>query len=272
MRRTIASSVLLCTIGLAAAGCGGSDSTSAAADDQQAAGQGAARGAGQGGSGLVNAVSGSTAQVQGRTSQVAVSWTDSTTFTQQVSAEAADVTVGSCVVVSASESTDAASTDTIAAATVRVTEAVDGSCTVAGGTGGRAGGGQQGAQGEDSADRPTDRPTDRPNGAAGGRAGGGLASGEVTAVSDTGFTVASRQPGSDGAATPVTVTTSSDTKYTATAAAKASDVKVGMCVTSLGETDDTGALTATSIAVADAVDGECAVAGGGRPGQTADQS
>ena len=47
---------------------------------------------------------------------------------QQVSADASAVTVGSCVVVSSDQTADAESTDTVAAATVRVTEAVDGSC------------------------------------------------------------------------------------------------------------------------------------------------
>ena len=93
----------------------------------------------------------------------------------------------------------------------------------------------------------------------------------MTAISDAGFTVASQRQGADDAATTVTVTTSADTTYTTTASATATDVKVGVCVTSRGETDDTGALTATSIAVSDPVDGECAV-GGGRAGRAADQS
>ena len=64
----------------------------------------------------------------------------------------------------------------------------------------------------------------------------------------------------------VTVTTSGDTAYTTTADASASDLKVGVCVTSRGEADDTGAITATTVAVSAAVDGECSTGfGGGRP-------
>ncbi len=240
-----------------------SSTTDVAAQGQDAAG------AGQGGSGLVSAVSGSTAQVQGQTAQVAVSWTDDTTFSKQVSADASDVTVGSCVVVSSDQTADAESSDTLASATVRVAEAVDGTCAPVGGgagaQGNRPGDGQQG----DAADRPTDRPTDAAGGGRGG--GGGLATGEVTAVSDTGFTVASQRQGADDEETTVTVTTSADTAYTMTASATATDVKVGVCVTSRGESDDTGALTATNIAVSDPIDGECAV-GGGRAGRAADQS
>src|SRR5689334_6886154 len=58
------------------------------------------RGAGQlpGANGKVAAVDGSTAQVQSQQNgQVAVTWNDSTTFTQQVPASLADVKVGDCV-------------------------------------------------------------------------------------------------------------------------------------------------------------------------------
>ncbi|MFI5429031.1 hypothetical protein [Aeromicrobium sp. UC242_57] len=217
-------------------------------------------------------MSGSTAQVQGQSSQVAVTWTDGTTFTRQVDGEAKDVKVGSCVMVSSADQT---STDTskVTAATVRVTEAVDGSCT-SGMGGGPGGGGQppsggEAPSGERPTDLPTDMPTDAPGGAEGGRGQrGGFAVGEVTAVSDTGFTVSSELPGgTEDAATAITVVTSSATTYTTTESAAASDVKVGVCVTSRGEADDTGAITATTIAVSAAVDGECATGfGGGRPG------
>ena len=67
-----------------------------------AAGAGGAGGAGQrqpGVNGLVAAVNGSTMQVQTRTDQTAVTWTDATTFTKVAAATLADVTVGSCVTV-----------------------------------------------------------------------------------------------------------------------------------------------------------------------------
>lgn len=274
MKRFISTSVLCLTIGLTAAACGGSsgdatDSTSQAAGQAQGSQAQAQGGRGPGGSGEVTEVSGSTAQVKGQESQVAVSWTDSTTFTQQVSAAAADVTVGSCVMVTSADSSDS-STDTVAAATVRITEAVDGECSAMGG-GGPQGGGPGGGEAP-SGERPTDRPSDAPDGGDGqGRPGGGqrggFAVGEVTAVTDAGFTVSSQQPGAAAdEATTVTVTTSADTTYTTTAEASADDVTVGACVTSRGEADDTGAITATTISVSQPVDGACASGfGGGRP-------
>lgn len=279
MKRVLTTSALFLTVGLTLAACGGSS------DEQTSAGSGAEgqqagqpqTGQGQmrlpGGSGKVTDVSGSTAQVQGQDSQVAVSWSGDTKFTQQVAGKTSDVVVGSCVMVT---SADTSSTDTtkVAAATVRITEAVDGSCSAMGG-GGAPGGGQPPSDGEaPSGERPTDMPTDMPTDGPGGEGGpgggqrGGFAVGEVTAVSGSGFTVSSQRPGSGGdAATSVTVTTSADTTYTTTESASASDVKVGVCVTSRGKADDTGAIAATTIAVSVAVDGECSTGfGGGRPG------
>ena len=280
MKRIISISILCLTIGLTAAACGGSDASSgsgaAAGEGQsQAQGQGGG-GRSPGGSGEVTDVSGTTAQVKGQDSQVAVTWTDATTFTQQVSATAADIAVGSCVMVTSADA-DSTSTDAVDAASVRITEAVDGTCSVMGGMGGGRGG--EAPSGERPTDLPTDMPTDLPSGAPGGGQGGGqgggpggrggFAVGEVTAVTDTGFTVSSQLPAAGGAeatATTVTVTTSADTTYSATAAAKASDVTVGACVTSRGDADDTGAITATSIAVTQPVDGTCSLGfGGGRP-------
>src|SRR6478752_1999428 len=189
-----ASSVLV----LATLAACGSDSTDTASDSTQAAGGQAGQvPGGQGGirpgaSGKVAAVSGSTAQVQSQaTGQVAVSWTEDTTFTQQVDATLADVTVGSCVMVT--------SADDDTAATVRVMAASDdGGC-------GFGGGGQrpEGAPSGMPTDRPSDRPSDRPDG--GGRGFGTV--GEVTAVSGTGFTVSATQPGADDATGAVAATT-----------------------------------------------------------------
>ncbi len=247
-----ASSVLV----LATLAACGSDSTDSSSDSTQAAGgqagqlPGGQRGMRPGASGEVAAVSGSTAQVQSQDSgQVAVSWTDDTTFTQQVDATLADVTVGSCVMVT--------SADDIAA-TVRIMDASD--------DGGCGFGGGQRPEGAPSG-MPSDRPTDLPDG---GRRGFGTV-GEVTAVSGSGFTVSATQPGADDA-TEVSVTVGDDTTYTTSAKAAAAAVKVGVCVNAQGDSDDTGAVTAASISVSQPVDGECTGGfgmggmGGGRPG------
>lgn len=95
--------------------------------------------------------------------------------------------------------------------------------------------------------------------------GGGVV-GQVTEVTDTGFTVESTVPGGESGE-PRSVTVSATTTWTTTEAATASALTVGRCVSATGEADDTGAVTATLIAVSDPVDGEC-VGGfgpGGRP-------
>lgn len=270
MKRILTTSALCLAIGLTAA-CGGSDDTTSAAKtgstDQQAAGRS------PGGSGEVVEVKGSTAQVKGSDSQVAVTWTDSTTFTQQISGSADDVKVGSCVMVTPAEDSSS-STDAVAAGSVRITEATDDGCSMGGGMGGGMGGPQGGGMPPEGKAPNGERPEGKaPNGERPDKAGGprgGFAAGEVTAVTGSGFTVKSQRPGGEDA-TAVEVTTSGDTTYAKTAKASSDDVKVGVCVTSRGESDDTGAITATSISIADQVDGECSMggfrggAGGGRP-------
>ncbi|WP_188110480.1 hypothetical protein [Aeromicrobium ginsengisoli] len=256
MKHVLATSVLCVTIGLVAAGCGGSDPSSAAPSSGNAEAAQPAGGRMPGGSGKVTEVSGSTAQVQGNDSQVAVSWTGSTTFTTQVSTDAAAVTVGSCVMVTSDE--QGASTTKVAAASVRITKATGGTCTLGRpGVAGRP-------SGEANRPRPTDLPSGVPSGAPGGRFGG-FAIGKVTAVSDSGFTVASSRLGSDDSTTSVSVMTSGSTTYTTTKAGTAAEVKVGACLTSRGKADDTGAIAATTIEVTQPVEGECGFGGfGGR--------
>lgn len=281
MKRTLALTVTALTLALSLSACGDKTDTqdaSSSADEQAAAGSGGRGGMARPGSGKVAAVDGSTAQVQGSDSQTAVSWTGSTTFTQQVSATASDVGKGSCVVVSG-EAGD--SDDAITASSVRITEAVDGECT------GPMGGGR-GPGGNGGGERPTDMPTDMPSGApdgerpSGGPGGGrgGVAVGTVTAVSADGFTVESvamGAPGADDASsgaaetTSITVTATSDTTFTTSADASASDVEVGVCVTTQGKTDSTGAVAATSIAISRPTDGECSTGFGGRGGRAPQQ-
>ena len=230
--------------------CGGDDGSAtdaeaeAAASAAPAGGRGGPGGAGMpgapGASGLVAAVSGRTLQVQSADSgQVAVTWTAETAFLEQVAGSLADVTVGTCVLVTAASETEDG--EPVAADAVRITEAgEDGEC--AGGFGGAGGPDGERPEGMPT-DMPTERPTDRPGGF------GGTA-GRVTAVSDTGFTVESAEVDAE-------VTVTADTTYSTTAEADAAAAEVGRCVMATGEADDTGAVTATRISVSDAVDGEC---------------
>jgi len=216
-----------------------------------------------GASGKVAAVADTTAQVQGMDGQVAVSWTGSTRFTKEVDAKLADVEVGDCVFVGSADQTASGSTParSLRAASVRITPGTSSSCAAGvGGPAGQGGPGTQGAGPGGSGDGPQLGGTP-PGGAPSGgsrprlRAFGGAA-GEVTAVSASGFTVASMQPGS-GSTTPVVVKVDGSTTYSTTAKGSASDVKVGVCVAANGSTDDTGALAARSIAVSEPHDGQC---------------
>ncbi|MCW2767738.1 MAG: hypothetical protein JWO11_3697 [Nocardioides sp.] len=259
-RMTVASatSVLLLA---ALAGCGGnspatqSDGTSAA-PAQGAPAQGAPAGM-PGASGTIAAISGKTLQVQDdQTGQVAVTWTAKTTFTREADAALADVTVGKCVVVGADPATSGSNTGTVAATSVRIADAVNGAC--AGGPGfGGPGGGPGG--------RPGGMPTDRPSNLPGGGAGfpGGMRPGtvgQVTAVSASGFTVDAIQPGaasSTAATAPVTVTVAGATTFTKTVDAASADLSVGLCATATGSADNTGAVSATRIALSNPVAGAC---------------
>jgi hypothetical protein len=240
-RHTLATASAVLLIATLSACGGGNDPEATDAPDVRG---GVPGGMPPGASGKVADVSGHTAQVQGPSGgQVAVSWTGETTFTEEVDATLADVTVGACAMVtSADEDTDPEATE-VAAATVRVEQPTDGDC------------------GQRPEGAPTDLRTTMPEGEPpagapdGVRRGFGTA-GQVTAVSADGFTVSAQRPGDD-AATDVVVTVGEETTVTTTAAAKASAVEVGRCVDARGESDDTGAVTATSISVSDPVDGEC---------------
>jgi hypothetical protein len=266
----------LCGVGvllLVVSACGSGNQANATGQAGEQAGQQNGQRNGQFGSdaampganGKVAAVDGSTAQVQSQQNgQVAVSWTSSTKFTKQVSARLADVKVGDCVLVrpveaSSNGSDSTTQPTTVTAATVRITEPVNGSCapTLRGGPGGAQGSGPQdsGPQLNQGGGSGPPSGSETPGGQTKFRGFGG-ASGAVTAASATGFTVDAVTPGSD-TKTSVAVTVSGTTTYTTTAKAAASDVKVGVCVQANGKADDTGALTATRIAVSPAVDGQC---------------
>lgn len=222
-------------------------------------GFGNGQGFGPGASGQVEAISGKTAQVQNTqlNQQVAVTWTDSTKFTQEVAAAKSAVTVGACVVVrapAAASSAGATPTDrptAITAASVRITQPVNGTCAAA--VGGRFGGGRQGAP----SGAPSGFGTPGQFGGGQGRPGGvrGFgAFGKVTAVSAAGFTVASDF---GGQTTTTTVTTTGSTTYTTTTSSTSAAMKVGVCLQASGSADSTGALTATRVAVSQPVGGAC---------------
>jgi hypothetical protein len=231
--------------------------------------------------GLLAQIEGTTLQVQGADTQTAVTYSAKTTFTNTTAARRSDVVVGACVQArsarpvsgngSAATTAPRPDASSIVAATVEISAAVNGQCSPLAGRG--AGGGRPpGAAGQ-----PT-RPPGAPGAPSPGRAGGpgaggngfaGLgAIGKITAVNGAGFTVESARPpaGTDtsAATTTRTVQTAATTVYTRRRSASAKALVVGRCITALGKADDTGSITAASIAVRPSENGSCSTGFSGR--------
>ncbi|HEX3588261.1 MAG TPA: hypothetical protein VHV74_01425 [Pseudonocardiaceae bacterium] len=217
----------------------------------------------QGAFGTAAAVSKTSLEVQSRQEgQVTVKFTGSTAFTNTVKASLADVQAGMCVVAVAASG--GAQPAKLTARTVQISAATAQGC--AAGAFGGFGGGFAGRGG--NASRTPD-PSRRPRPSVANRPGGqfGRAFGKVTAVSSTGFTVQGVARGSNRATT-TTVTVNASTTYTKTAVATSSALAVGVCIAALGPADDTGAVTARSIAVSKPDSTGCAGGlGGGTSGR-----
>ncbi|HVW42288.1 MAG TPA: DUF5666 domain-containing protein [Amycolatopsis sp.] len=249
MFRRIVPALIGGAVVLLVAACGSSDNGGAAAPASSAPSS-ANRAGGPAASGTVAALAQSSLEVQNSSSgQVTVNFSGDTTFTDRVAGTLADVTTGSCVMVSGTG-------QPVAAKTVEISTATNGDCTA--GFGG--GGGTRPQSGTASRSRqPRPSGSNAPN-------GGGFTAGTVTAVSGTGFTV--RQDNRQtGATTDVPVTVDSSTTYTKSEQANSSALKVGECVSATGQTDDTGAVTAKTIAVSQAGPNGCDT-GRRRPGGT----
>jgi hypothetical protein len=264
---------------LVLAGCGGggsSTSTAAAgtpAPSSSTAGQRAGAGArGPAASGEIAAVSGTTLQVQSTSSQTAVTWSASTTFTKSVPATLA---AGDCVTVSGTPGSGA---DAITATSVRVVS-TSGTCTLD--RTGRAGGANGTPRPRPSGGVPPSGASGAPGGGAGpsGAPGGGrdfaTVLGSVKSVSGPTVVVSGtlRTGGRFGGATPsatpsasaVTVTLGSAASVLSTAKATGADAKVGTCATATGKADSTGTVAATAIALSPTgADGCTAGFGAGR--------
>ncbi|MCA0436838.1 MAG: hypothetical protein LCH98_10195 [Actinobacteria bacterium] len=301
------------------AGCGGGASGATPTGSSGGAGQGQASGQGQGQgqrgqgripgtAGVIAAVQGSTLQVQGNNQQTAVTYSGSTVLQRLAASTAAALTPGSCVTVRAVESAGSGTTgsgttagttggaatsggstsDPITAASVEVSQPVNGSCQAAGFGAARPGQGGGTAAPSGTRTRPTDLPSPTGTGGAGGNRGSGFGRGGVTgtvvSVSGTGFVVqpetrvarpsgtgtapatnpaasataqASPAPGTGSVRATETVTTTAATTYTALVPALAADLVVGRCVTAVGPADQTGTVAATSIVVREAENGSC---------------
>ncbi|WP_162606472.1 DUF5666 domain-containing protein [Jiangella asiatica] len=256
-----------------AAGCGAAEDGDTTADDDAATASADGDAivdepdepAAPGAAGLVAAVDGTTLQVQSDSGQVAVTYTDATEITATTEGTAADLAVGSCVVVETEEPAGEETATEVAAVAVSVTLAGDdGGCSDGG-----AGNGGPGPVGRPT-DRPSGPPTDRPEDAP-PRSPDDIAGrtiGVVTAVDGDTFTVEATTPvrpfeDEDGAATAepttteVAVTTSESTAWSVEVVSGPDALVVGSCASALGSADDTGAITATTIAIHPAADGAC---------------
>ncbi|HEX8973507.1 DUF5666 domain-containing protein [Oryzihumus sp.] len=275
-------------------GCGPASSSQPTVAATGAGGSGA-RGFGGGGrmpgvSGLVAAVDGHTMQVQDSSSQTAVTWTSATRFTDTVAASLADVKPGVCVVARSAaqgarpgatggggtggaSSGGSAGASTVAATMVTISAPTRGGCDL-GGPGGFGGRGGRAPGGSGATATPGERPSGARTGAPGaGRGFFGGAFGTVVSVSGSTFQVREQArafAGSSATATAaprtVTVTVDPTTTWVRTTRSTAASVKVGRCVTALGKADDTGAVTATAVAVRPAVNGSCSFGRGQRDG------
>lgn len=222
--------------------------------------------------GEIAAVQGSTLQVQDSSQQTAVTYSDATTITAQVSGTIADIVVGSCVMATADAEDGTTEGTAFAASQVMVTPAAeDGSCSTGFGGGAPGGAGRMPTDmptdmpsgGPGDGERPTDMPSDMPSDmpADGDFTMSQAASGQVTAVDGNAVTVTGTDR--DGEEQTRTVTVSDATGVTTTVAADASALVVGQCVAARGEADDSGTLTAETLMVSSPGDDGCVTRGGG---------
>jgi Domain of unknown function (DUF5666) len=231
-------------LALAAAACGGASTASTKPASNQSPTTTAPANP-PGAFGSVAAVSGSTLEVQNPTTgQVTVNVTPTTTFTQTVPGAASDLAAGVCVAANAGQGVKAAPGQSFTARTVAISQPGANGCTPgAGGFGGfgpRAG---NGGAGGSTTTAPANNRNPNRNGAR--RPNGAF--GKVASVSGPSFVV--QRTDRNGANTTTTVTTDSSTTFTKVVSASQSTLANGQCVAALGPADQTGAVTANSIAI-----------------------
>jgi len=217
--------------------------------------------------GQIAAISGQTLQVQNTTSQTSVVYSPSTAITETIAAAKSDLAVGKCVQVRpATDTAPAATPDpnaAVTAATVAISDPVNGSCT-RGLPGGRGGPGMRADVPAPNPVTAAAQPVAGGSNSPGGRGGRGFGVfGSVTSINGDTVTITETRPlaPAHSSASPTTstrtVTLTSATTYTRTQPADSTALQVGGCVTAFGTTTDTGTLTATAIAIRPATSGSC---------------
>jgi Domain of unknown function (DUF5666) len=234
----------------------------------------AARGIRPAALGTIAALAAASMEVQNpQSGQVTVTFGSKTAFTETKATTKASVVVGTCVAAMAARSASSGSAapsssapsasprprvTSFTAATVVITQPVNGTCN-GGFGGGPNGSGALGPGGPPSGAFPSGAPS-------GGFGRGGFgnfarANGKVTAVAASTMTVVGTTR--TGSIT-YTVTVDPSTVYTATGSGTAASLAVGKCVIAFGSTGSTGDVSATRIAVSPASASGCTTAGFGR--------
>lgn len=251
--RPALAAVALGAVAVSLAACGGSPSTSSTAAPSGPAPHASSTTPTSvpGASGSIAAITGQSLEVQNpSTGQTTVTYTATTTFTRTTPASLADVTVGVCATAvaparaSSGTTTAPGGTAPVDAITVAITQPAGGSCH-AGSGGGLARASRVGGVGGTSGTTPGGKSR------AARKAHRGLArvaSGSVSAVSGSSFTVQRLDP-ANNATVARTVVVNAATTYTQVVGASPSNLAVGLCVRAVGPTSSTGAVTATSIRV-----------------------
>lgn len=236
-------------VALSLAACGGSPSTSSTTATSTPASHASSTASVPGVSGSIAAITGQSLEVQSPSAgQTTVNYSSTTTFTQTAPASLSDVTVGTCITAvapaRASSGTTAkpGGTAPLDAITVAITQPSGGSCHV--GSGGRlAQTSRAGGVGGTSGTTPGGKTRSARNAQ---RGLGRVASGSVSAVSGTSFTVQRPDVATDATVTR-TVVVSATTTYTQVVGASPGNLAVSLCVRAAGPTSSTGAMTATAI-------------------------
>ncbi len=270
---TLAGIVTVATACAGGAAASGTTGSSGGGNGTQAAGGASHAGANRPETtGVIAQLNGSSIFVQNQQAQtqVTVNFNADTRFTQTVAAAAGTLKVGDCVSATAAAASSSASPSPSAGQSV-VTHLTATEVTITGTdltctrTGGFGSGNRTFPSGGPSAfARPSTGA--RPSGAPRGNFGSfrDTAFGKVSAVNGTSFVVTStRGSGSSAKTTEITVTTTGSTTYRQTTAATKADLKVGLCASAIGTTDDTGAVTARSITLIQKSSNGCTFGGSG---------
>src|SRR5689334_2801588 len=188
-------------------------------------------------SGLIASVAGNSIQVTKEDNATAsVNFTSTTKITEAVPAGLPDVTPGSCV--SAKPTQASAPGQPVTAATVMISESVNGACPKP----------PQSAPGGSTTTPPSLPPSPAPAKQAWVR-------GSVASVSGNTINLTNTDP--SGNTTQTTVTVDDKTKYSKQSSANTDAITPGKCLSARGTQDNGGALQATSIKLRQAVDGKC---------------